>query len=254
MRVARLAIALLLGSPLLAACGSGGSGPDAGADSGVAPEPYFSLQKGRCFEYTTADTVQPSPDLGVVVEEDANSQFAAPTHVVAYYTNNGLAMRDYLAFEGSALVLYKREIGSKSYIYDPPLRRLQAPLKPNTTQQASAPVTIRDLTTVLADKEPHDLKVDVYPKDIALPVGKTLSGLKLVFTETVTATGAAGARPEYRILFPGDGTRDRADGFVYINFNFEADESATLLEYKLQKVRDLGDNPKLATPRCGGTP
>jgi hypothetical protein len=245
---------LLLCACTLGACGSGSSGPDAGADSGVPPEIYFSLQKGRCFEYTTADTVQSTPDLGVVVEETGNGSFAVPTSVISYNTGS-IAMKDYVAFDGSAMMLYKREfMGGKSYIYDPPLMRLQAPLKPGSTQQASAKVTIRDATgSVLVSSEPHDLRVDVFDKaDVKLPVGQTVSASKLAFTETVTATGASGARAEYRTFVPGDGSRTGADGFVTINFNFESDEGLSPLEYRLQKVRDLGDNPTQAIPPCGG--
>ena len=58
--------ALALGPllPLLAAgCGDALGQADAGAP--LATSDYFGLQIGRCFEYTSSDTAQMAPDLGI---------------------------------------------------------------------------------------------------------------------------------------------------------------------------------------------
>ena len=76
MRLARysaLAVALAAaGSLSLAACGEDppqNDDGDAGTDPALSDlEAYFSLQKGRCFEYTLQDSKQPNADLGVAVE------------------------------------------------------------------------------------------------------------------------------------------------------------------------------------------
>jgi hypothetical protein len=239
----------------LAGCGSGHGGPDAGVDAGIDLEAYFGLQKGRCFEYTTAGTQQPTPDLGVVVEGIDTLQFPVPTWVVAY-TTTSVVMRDYLAAKGNALVLYKREIfGGNTYIYDPPMQRLLAPLKPGSTQTASTQVTIRDgAGTITATKETHDLRVDVFDTaSLHLPIGTDVEASKLNFAETAQADGGGVPlkRAEIRTFLKGDGTRTGTDGFVEINFNFNLNENLAPSDYKLQKVRDLGDDPTHATPPCG---
>lgn len=245
------ALAVLL---FCAGCGGGDSKADAGVDAGNA-EDYFGLQKGRCFEYTSADTAQPAPDLGVVVEEIDTKQFAVPTSVVSY-VSGGVVMRDYVAFEAGALMLYKREFpGGKSYIYDPPQKRLAMPVLSNSKQESSTQVTIRDgMGAILANKETHQLRVDAFAQqDVTLPAGQKVSAVKLAFQETL-ADSSPGARSEFRTFAPGTGDRAAVDGFVKLDFNFAIDESAANVVYKLQKVRDLGDNPKLASPPCGGAP
>lgn len=248
-----LAFALCL-PVLLAGCGGGDGKADAGVDAGAPPEEYFGLQKGRCFEYTTADVAQAAPDLGVVVEEMDTKQFPVPTYKTAYIIG-GVAMYDYLAIDGEAMVLYKREFpGGKSYIYDPPLKRLVKPVYPNTKQEDSTQVTIRDGTGAVLAKETHKLRVDVFgAADVQLPIGKTVSATKLAFQETLE-DGTAAGRSEFRTFLPGTGDRVGADGFVKIDFNFSLNESNANVIYKLQKVRDLGDSPTTATPPCGSAP
>jgi len=249
-----LAVALCIPC-LLAGCGGGDGKADAGVDAGAPPEEYFGLQKGRCFEYTTADIAQNAPDLGVVVEDLDTKQFAVPTYKTAYVIG-GVVMYDYLAVDGDAVVLYKREFpGGKSYIYDPPLTRLTKPVFANTTQNASTQVTIRDGTGAVLVKETHKLRVDVFgAADVALPIGKTVSATKLAFQETLEDGTTAAARSEFRTFLPGTGDRLGADGFVKIDFNFSLNEANANVVYKLQKVRDLGDSPTTATPRCGSAP
>ncbi len=236
---------------LLTACeGNNQTLPDAGP-TGPVPEDYFGLQLGRCFEYTTADQAQPDPDLGVVVESIDSAQFAVPTRVVAYTVSGMVRMRDYVAFDGESVVLYKRAFsGGKSYLYDPPMKRLTKPVKLDKRQEAKAKVTIYDgAGKPIVQGEEHALRVDVVEKALHLPIGKDVTGALLAFTETPSV-----GRTEYRVFLAGDGTRTAADGFVVLEYNFELDESLANQTYRLQKVRDLGDSPTTATPRCGMAP
>ncbi|MBI5542951.1 MAG: hypothetical protein HY901_03625 [Deltaproteobacteria bacterium] len=253
------ALALLIPCALLPAGGCGGSDQPAGPDAGATEQQmvdYFGLQTGRCFEYTSADTLQQSPDLGIVVESIDTKSFAVPTRVISYSTG-GVAMRDYVAFQDNALVLYKREFpGGKSYIYDPPMKRLELPVLPSSVLNATSAVTIRDgAGRVLADKEAHSLRVDVYAlADVALPIATTVSATKISFAETLADGNTKAGRSEVRTFMPGTGDKASVDGLVRIDFNFNLDETSQNVVYKLQKIRDLGDNPATATPPCGGTP
>lgn len=253
-----LGLALLVPCALLSA-GCGGSSsevpPDAGlADAGIAPELYFGLQKGRCFEYTTADTQQPFPDLGVMVEGVDSNQFAVPTLKVVYVSGGRVTMTDYVAFEGNALVLYKRSFsGGKEYLYDPPLKRLEMPVVPSSTLTAESQATVYSGGVRLGEPQTHTLRVDVFgAAALHLPIGQEVTAPKIVFGEKVAQTGQA-LRTEVRAFLPGDGTRDAVDGFVMLKFNFELDESLREQEYRLQKVRDLGDDPTTAQTPCGAT-
>ena len=237
-------------------CGGGKGGADAGVDAGIDLESYFGLQVGRCFEYTTAGTAQPTPDLGVMVEKIDTVQFPVPTWVVAY-TTTSVRMRDYLAADGNSLMLYKREIyGGNTYIYNPPQQRLVAPLKPGAAQQSSTQVTIRDgANTITASNETHDLRVDIFAlSDLHLPLGVDVKASKVSFSETPNVK-----RAELRSFIAGDGTRTGTDGWVAINYNFELNEDLSPSSYTLQNVRDLGADPThtadggMAAP-CGIVP
>ena len=241
----------LLVSWTLAACGGGDSKPDAGAV--IPPEQYFGLQVGRCFEYTTADVAQATPDLGVVVEKMETVLFSVPTYEVLYRVSGAVLMKDYVAFEGNTMVLYKRVFaGGKEYLYDPPLKRLQQPVFANDRLESSSQVRIYQGT--LLATETHHLRVDVFgASEVQLPMGKTVNATKIAFQEKLE-DGTAAARPEYRTFVPGTGDQAAADGFVKIDFNFDADEAQDNLVYKLQKVRDLGADPSTANPPCGSAP
>ncbi|MGC4123219.1 MAG: LEA type 2 family protein [Myxococcales bacterium] len=130
MRSLRLSTFGLAIACSLAACGNP---PKAGPDAGLPPEQYFGLQKGRCFEYTTSDVAQTNPALGVVVERMDSTQFPVPTYEVTYRIGGGIAMLDYVAFgSDNSMLLYKRSFpGGKTYLYDPPLKRLAEPVVPN---------------------------------------------------------------------------------------------------------------------------
>lgn len=253
-----LGLALLVPCALLLAGGCGGPSEapaDAGvADAGVAPELYFGLQKGRCFEYTTADTQQTWPDLGVMVEGIDTNQFKVPTMKIVYVTGGRTAMTDFVAVDGNALVLHKRAFsGGKEYLYDPPLKRLEMPVVPSSTLNAESQATVYNGGVKLGEPQRHTLRVDVFgAAAMHLPVGTEVNVPKVVFTEKVAASGQA-LRTEVRAFLPGDGTRAAADGFVMIKFNFELDENLAEQEYRLQKVRDLGDNPTQAETPCGAT-
>lgn len=235
----------------LSACGNP---PKAGPDAGLPPEQYFGLQVGRCFEYTTGDVAEASPALGVMVERMETVQFPVPTYEVTYRIGGGVAMQDYVAFDGDAMVLYKRTFpGGKTYIYDPPLKRLVEPVFGGDRVEASSEVRIRDGSGTLLATETHDLTVDVFDTaDVQLPIGKTVKANKIAFQEK-KADGTAGMRSEYRTFAAGTGDRAGADGFVKIDFDFTIDGTGSNLVYKLQKVRDLGADAGVATP-CGSAP
>ena len=233
---------------LLAACGK--DSPAVPPDAGLAdPEAFFSLQLGRCFEYTTADTKQIIPSLGMAVEALDTKQTPVPTHAITYRTN-AVAMMDYVAFDGSSLKLYKRNlIGGNSYSYDPPLTLLTGPIRPGTAIDSSGAASIRDVSgTLLFDPPPqYSLRANIFDTSTwPLPAGKSVSGNRVVWTETPSVD-----RDDVRVFVAGSGDRTALDGFVQIDFNFSLDKNQKPLTYKLQTVRDLGADPSTAVPQCG---
>jgi hypothetical protein len=246
--VAASFLCLSLLAPLLG-CDDQTDDADAGVDAGVDLEAYTGLRKGRCLEYTSAAMAQPAPDLGIVVEELDETQFNTPTRKVVYRASGTLAMRDFVSFDGNVLKLHKREFpGGKSYLYSPPLALLEAPLAPGSKFESTGEASIRSGSgTVLADHESHTLRVDVFqPADLLLPMGPTVSASKLLYSETPSVN-----RVEVRSFVPGSGALEAAEGFVTMEYNFSLDEAQPKIAYKLQKIRDLGNDPGQANPPCG---
>ncbi|HEY3451031.1 MAG TPA: hypothetical protein VGK67_32035 [Myxococcales bacterium] len=254
MRALRLLTLGLAITCSLAACGN--NTPKPGPDAGLPPEQYFGLQKGRCFEYTTGDVAETAPALGVMVERMDTTQFSVPTYEIAYRIGGGVAMLDYVAFDqDGAMLLYKRSFqGGKSYIYDPPLKRLLQPVFAGDRVESSSEVRIRDGSGALLATETHNLTADIFDdSDVSLPIGKTVTANKIAFQEK-KADGTAATRSEFRTFAAGLGDRSAADGFVKVEFDFTIDGTGGNLVYKLQKVRDLGEDPSTANPPCGGAP
>ncbi len=263
VRYSALAIALAAGGfSSLAGCGEDpqpNTGDDAGTGPGVGdPEAYFSMQKGRCFEYTLQDSKQPIADLGVAVEEIDVNQFsqAAPegTHVIRY-RQGFLKMTDYVSFtDAGELKLHKREFsGGKSFIYRPAVTLLKAPVKGNDRIDSGEQVNVRDAAqgTEIALNEGFKLRVDTLdPTEQRLPIGETVQAYKAIFDETY-ATQTALKRSETRSFVPGDGNRAAAHGFVSIEFNFDADETQAKKVYRLQNVRELSGE---VDDVCGSAP
>jgi hypothetical protein len=219
-------------------------------DAGLAdPEAYFSLQKGRCFEYTSQDTKQLIPDLGVAVEETESKQTAVPTSVIVYRTA-GIAMRDFVAIENDAIKLYKREFpGGKQFTFDPPVTLLEGPIKAGATITSQGVATIRDYGTgaiLVNPPEQHTFRVDVFdPTDVQLPMGPMVNASRVSVIETPAQGGK-----EVRTFIPGTGDRAAAEGFVVIDFNFGGEGTSSII-YKLQGIRELGADPSRAVPACG---
>ncbi|MFN7133569.1 MAG: hypothetical protein ACK4N5_15940 [Myxococcales bacterium] len=252
MRLSRFS-ALLGALALTAALPLGGcseepqnGGGDAGTDAGVGDlEAYFSLQKGRCFEYTLLDSRQATADLGVAVEEIDMNQFAqaAPqgTHVVRY--RQGFPkMTDYVSFTAEGeLKLHKREyFGGKSFIYKPAVTLMRAPAKGNDTLTTGEKVDVRDSQgNVIAQGESYTRRYDTLDAtELRLPIGETVSAYRYIYDET-WGSQAALERPETRAFVPGDGDRSKPHGFVTIEYNFENDETQPKKVYRLQNVREL---------------
>lgn len=231
--------------------GCGGDPPqngetDAGVDAGVGDlEAYFSLQVGRCFEYTLQDSKQPIPDLGVAIEKIDTEQFKAEapqgTYVVTYW--QGFArMTDYVSLtEEGELKLHQRVFtGGKQFRYKPAITLLKAPIKGNDRIDSGEKVDVR----VTADGSPiamgegYSVRVDTLdPTELRLPIGQTVEAYKMIVDETFT-TETALKRSETRSFVPGDGDRTAAHGFVTIEFNFEPDETQPKKVYRLQNVRE----------------
>lgn len=223
-------------------------------DAGVDMEAYFGLTVGRCYEYTTADSKQDTPSLGMLVEKIDTNQFPVPTYQIAYSTPSP-AMQDMVAIDGQKLVLYKRNFpGGKSFIYDPPLTLMEAPIKPGARLTSTGNARIRDAAGTLLLREDHSLQIDIFQPDpipLQLPIGESVTGFKALYSETVTATGAATGRREVRTLVPGTDATGAARGWVKVELNLSpTDETREPAIYKLQAVRDIASG---STP-CGMTP
>lgn len=241
------ALSALLALPLLSACGEDPKPPppDAGLED---PEAYFSLQKGRCFEYTLGDAKQVQPALGMAVEELDETTFAVPTYVVVYRTAS-IAMKDWVSVEDDALKLHKRYLlgEGKEILYTPPLTLLQAPIKAGAKVESKARTTIYESGSLVADEE-HSLRVDVFePNTERLPFGTDVSSYAVNFDETPDI-----GRAEVRNFVPGTGDRAAPEGWVKISYNFGPDPSASPLVYKLQGIRELSEEPGSAW--CGSAP
>jgi len=257
MRALRLLTLGLALTGSLVACSN--NQPPPGRDAGVEPVDYFGLQVGRCFEYTTGDVATTAPALGVMVERIDDVQFEVPTYEVAYRLSGAIAMYDYVAFDGQAMVLYKRSFpGGNSYIYDPPLKRLVQPVYAGDRVESSSEVRVRDGTGALLATQTHSFTADIFDDaDVTLPIGETVTANKIAFQEK-KADGSPATRSEFRTFAGGDG-KDflAADGFVRIEFDFTVGGTGGSVVYKLQKVRALRPErlPDGGTvPPCGGAP
>jgi hypothetical protein len=225
--------------------------PDAGVDAGVGDlEAYFSVQKGRCFEYTTTESKQPSADLGVAVEEIDTVQFPVATRVVRY-RQGFVRMTDYLAIEGSELKLYKRDFfGGKSYKFTPPLTLLKAPIKGNDRLESSAKTQVRDSKGTLLEEKDETLRVDTFEAtEVALPAKNPVKTSKVIYDFLPSLN-----RAETRSFITGAGNPADIEGWGSLEFNFDNDESQPRKVYKLQTVRDLGDDAKAKAQPCGSAP
>lgn len=238
----------------LAACGSDPqTTPDAGEPQ-VDVVKYFGLQVGRCYEYTTKDTVQTSTDLAVVTTRTV-SDYKTTVYEVHYRDGSGGdSMIDLFSVSGNNLLLHNRRFANgSSYEYDPAIIFAHAPAAAGDRVDSSGTCAIHDNDGVLKPDPPetHTMRVDVVAAPgTRVPASATpIDAVMFAFNEDPLR----GPKAEVRTLVPGSDDTTAITGWLTLENNFTSDENHNRTIFKLQKIRDLGTDP-LQIGKCGVSP
>ncbi|MBX7113040.1 MAG: hypothetical protein K1X64_01805 [Myxococcaceae bacterium] len=224
------------------ACGPGPKPPpDAGVDTSCgldcAAQQQYGLILGRCFEYSDTMSAQPSPALGVLVRKMMTLEGMVPTIQVDYLQGGQTRMTDSFVIANGVLRHARREtfpvIESVTYKDDAGnitgVSWLDATAADgqvfNTNGQADVKATSGKVTEATA------YKTSLFAagaSELTVPLKKYDQGLQMLFAETPKDHGLDGRR----VFVP-------EVGFILFSSSFSLTPGGPVLQYRLQKIRDL---------------
>jgi hypothetical protein len=227
---------------LLAACGPPPKPiPDAGVDTSCgidcASQNHYGLVVGRCFEYSDTFSAQSPASLGALVRQVLNLEGNVPVIQVDYLQGGLTRMTDSFMIVGGDLKHARREFFpvAQSVTYKDDAGKITGVTwlhhnsadgeNASTTTAADVSATTgrrTDATTYRASFSAAGTT------ELNVPLKKYDSGLQMLFAETPTEHGLDGRR----VFVP-------ETGFILFSTSFSLTPGPQVLQYRLQKIRDL---------------
>ena len=226
----------------LFACGPGPKPkPDAGVDTSCgidcAAQRHYGLILGRCFEYSDTMSAQTMPALGVLVRKIMPLEGMVPTIQVDYLQGGQTRMTDSFVIASGVLrharretfpviesVTYKDDAGNITGVSWLDMTAADGQVF-NTNAQADVKATSGKVTEATAYKT---TLFAAGTSELNVPLKKYDQGLQMLFAETPKDHGLDGRR----VFVP-------EVGFILFSSSFSLSPGGPVLQYRLQKIRDL---------------